>query len=671
MTAPENGNSLVAGQGVEGITLENTQPDISTTLASISNAEFLSAIFGQYGICWTTKFRENPATATAGCWNGQFCRPENASDDPNSNAYFSVASFKPDAKRRTYENFVGLVVVVLDDPENVPLAPSWRLQTSPDKYQAGYRLTEAVIDIEIAKRLHKQLGEAGHLPVDRNGNNPVRYVRLPVGVNTKHDPPFPCTLETFDPELIYSLTELIGGLGLDADYILHGKQSQQAAPTTGLGDIIPEGARNSTLTSLGGSMRQYGFNRGAIEAALLAENAERCRPMLPEAEVQGIAKSVARYPPSRQAVQGRGASSSIDIHFDVKPLTLDVLHTVYPPREFAIEPLLPRGVLIEFSGAHGISKSTLALDMTLCIGSDRPFCDLPTAHGKVVFASREDSYDEIVRRAQGWLEGISLAERVAAEQAICRNLILLGRQETEELRVTTKEFGKCSVRREAIDRIVERCQGAVLVVLETASRLHGGDELNEDLAQLAEAFEQIASRTGAAVLLVRHVSKESARSKSVDSYSGRGGGALSDAARSVLVLVQLTPEEALARKIALDGLAKTLHSPVIVLHHAKASYSQQHDPLYFIRLPGPRLQSMKPPNALDTFGERLLQFLKKESLLGTKPMSTREIKRRSKEFRVSQNDVEEVLEHLKKAGRIAKMETTQRGGTYHVWVPIQ
>lgn len=64
---------------------------------------------------------------------------------------------------------------------------------------------------------------------------------------------------------------------------------------------IPQGERNATLASLAGTMRKRGMTAGAIEAALLAENAARCDPPLPEAEVRAIARSIARYSPPRTA----------------------------------------------------------------------------------------------------------------------------------------------------------------------------------------------------------------------------------------------------------------------------------------------------------------------------------------------------------------------------------
>ena len=62
-------------------------------------------------------------------------------------------------------------------------------------------------------------------------------------------------------------------------------------------DAIPDGQRNVTLASLAGTMRRRGMTAAEIETALLAVNAGRCRPPLPEDAVRGIAASVGRYPP--------------------------------------------------------------------------------------------------------------------------------------------------------------------------------------------------------------------------------------------------------------------------------------------------------------------------------------------------------------------------------------
>ncbi|HVW09110.1 MAG TPA: phage/plasmid primase, P4 family [Bryobacteraceae bacterium] len=62
-------------------------------------------------------------------------------------------------------------------------------------------------------------------------------------------------------------------------------------------DVIPSGARDSTLTSLAGAMRRNAMSVEAIHAALRETNAQKCVPPLPDADLERIAKSVGRYEP--------------------------------------------------------------------------------------------------------------------------------------------------------------------------------------------------------------------------------------------------------------------------------------------------------------------------------------------------------------------------------------
>jgi Bifunctional DNA primase/polymerase, N-terminal/AAA domain/Primase C terminal 1 (PriCT-1) len=68
------------------------------------------------------------------------------------------------------------------------------------------------------------------------------------------------------------------------------EKAKDKSPTT-----IKEGARNEVLFKLGSSLRGVGLSHKAIEVALLAENRSRCKPPLPDSEVQGIAKQASHY----------------------------------------------------------------------------------------------------------------------------------------------------------------------------------------------------------------------------------------------------------------------------------------------------------------------------------------------------------------------------------------
>ena len=61
---------------------------------------------------------------------------------------------------------------------------------------------------------------------------------------------------------------------------------------------IPAGQRNATLTRVAGALRRPGLSQAALEAALMVENAARCKPPLDEKEVKIIARSVSRYTPA-------------------------------------------------------------------------------------------------------------------------------------------------------------------------------------------------------------------------------------------------------------------------------------------------------------------------------------------------------------------------------------
>jgi RecA-family ATPase len=183
------------------------------------------------------------------------------------------------------------------------------------------------------------------------------------------------------------------------------------------------------------------------------------------------------------------------------------------------------------------------LDAALCIATGEKWGGREVTRGRAIFISLEDQKRTLALRIRAWLagrsEGRSEAEVERLTKAIKdpRRFQLLTREKAASLTVTTAEFGQTVVRAAVLDRIVKLCQGASLLVMETASRLHPVSEDNQSLSVFAGAVERIATRTGAGVVVVRHVSKERAGSDKADSYGGRGGGAFADAARSVLSVV--------------------------------------------------------------------------------------------------------------------------------------
>ncbi|CVG15145.1 Regulatory protein repA [Serratia marcescens] len=94
--------------------------------------------------------------------------------------------------------------------------------------------------------------------------------------------------------------------------------------------------------------------------------------------------------------------------------------------------------------------------------------------------------------------------------------------------------------------VIEQCEGARLIVLDTLSRIHTLDEnSNGEMAQLVAKLEEIATITNASVLYLHHVSKGSARDGQADQQQAvRGASALVDNPRWCGFVAKMTDKEA-------------------------------------------------------------------------------------------------------------------------------
>lgn len=196
---------------------------------AVSNDQFLREVFGREEVAARpvlVSFTGNPLEVSSKVWFG---RPWQGGSDTatnlssSNNNYFSLATFRPDEAghyRRQKSRFHSLHAVMLDDlggkvpMERLTLPPSWLLETSPGNCQAGYLLCEPLADGLVADRLMNAIVAA--VLCDPGANGPrARLARLPVAVNGKHSPPFVCRMLAWEPELRYSVEDLVAGLQLE------------------------------------------------------------------------------------------------------------------------------------------------------------------------------------------------------------------------------------------------------------------------------------------------------------------------------------------------------------------------------------------------------------------------------------------------------------------------
>jgi len=113
-------------------------------------------------------------------------------------------------------NCTHCLVLVLDDvgtkAKVPPLAPTWRMETSPGNFQYGYAFSEQPSCGEFTAAI-KAIAEAGY--TDGGATNPVRNFRLPGSINLKPGrEAWASILTEFEPAREYTLAEICTALGV-------------------------------------------------------------------------------------------------------------------------------------------------------------------------------------------------------------------------------------------------------------------------------------------------------------------------------------------------------------------------------------------------------------------------------------------------------------------------
>lgn len=205
-----------------------------------------------------------------------------------------------------------------------------------------------------------------------------------------------------------------------------------------------------------------------------------------------------------------------------------------PQTQCVVEGLLPRRH-VSLLGAHGGSgKSILALALTAHVACGALWASLGVQQGRAVFVSLEDSGDVVRVR----LKRIAYAYGLDAEM-IERNLLVLdgsggnGVLAAETTLGGAKAFGETV----ALNELREHAEGATLIVVDNASDAFDANENDRrNVRAFMRLLAQLAKDNNAAVLLLAHVDKQSAKfGANGNTYSG--STAWHNSARSRLALV--------------------------------------------------------------------------------------------------------------------------------------
>lgn len=170
------------------------------------------------------------------------------------------------------------------------------------------------------------------------------------------------------------------------------------APQLGEAEEIPAGKRDSTLASLAGTMRRRGFSYDAIFAALVAENAQRCRPPMPDGDLQRIATSVSRYAPASPLSEPARAPPSPAatgvLRFD------DLVKRSTESVDWFVEGLLRRSGILLLASQPKVGKSDTARNLARAVATGTEFLGRRCQKGSVLWIGLEEPLSHLRERIE-------------------------------------------------------------------------------------------------------------------------------------------------------------------------------------------------------------------------------------------------------------------------------
>jgi len=309
--------------------------------------------------------------------------------------------------------------------------------------------------------------------------------------------------------------------------------------------VIREGRRNTALTRLAGAMRRVGMGPESIAAALRVENAQRCKPPLPDDEVVRIAASVARYEPDQVqvAVVEGWAEEVLDSNEPLcEPVLINIGEVEPRPIRWLWPGRIALGKLTILAGDPGLGKSFLMLDMAARVsrGAAWPGPDAPNPNGPggTVLLSAEDDVADTIRPRLD-----------AAGAQVDRVTFLSAVRRRDPAGRKADGFFDLTQDLEALETAVQRTPECRLVVIDPISAYLGGTDShnNAEVRALLMPLSDLAARYGVAVVAVTHLRKGSGKAI----YRAMGSLAFTAAARAAYVVARDPDDEAGGRRLFL------------------------------------------------------------------------------------------------------------------------
>ena len=520
---------------------------------TMTNSDFLAEIYGElepgtHG--WVCSFRADPNNAPSSVWTGRAYKgmPQQAAlidRAGQDNTYFctSVLTATEDGEVvRRKDAFERLAVLVLDDVQlNDVQGFSYALQTSPGKFQIGIFLDGEDTDCSnraLVDRVMSALAARGRSN-DASGNACVRYVRLPIGSNTKPRAAgmWQVKLEVWQPNVRWSLDDACAAVGIELDSLRIAAQLPKT-PSTSTGQQNHAGEMIAGLTDPNPSTRVYHDSITRLAASLISGGMfpgaavdflyslmDQVRPSDPEElarwrtrreEIPRAVKSAEKFAPEErkppQITVNLGLGSSSDEPApkpeakpsDLEPMDWGALNNTHPePTNWRYEGWLPEGTVTLLSANGGVGKSNLSLQLGVALAHGMSLFDIETKPSKVLILSGEDEERTVHFRVANICADLGVPMSSLADRLVVYDL-------TQADCVLWKD-GTVTERMQWLADTTVRLKAEVLII-DNASDVFADNENDRTAVRgFMRSLNLIAHVTRAAVLLLAHVDKASVR----------------------------------------------------------------------------------------------------------------------------------------------------------------
>ena len=230
-------------------------------------------------------------------------------------------------------------------------------------------------------------------------------------------------------------------------------------------------------------------------------------------------------------------------------------------------------------GLGGVSKTQLAIQLSIAIALGSPFMGKAVKSGGVMLILGEEDRPEIARRVNAVVRHDGLG--APQIQRIKENVLAFGLvgQDTRLTAITNMAALSETKFVKSIIDAANAMENLRLTVLDHLALIHGGDfNAREDAALTMRVVNHIAQETGAAVLVLAHTPKSAIDSEQSDAAMIAGSTAFVDQARGAWVLATMREKE--AKSFGFSNDERPQHASLAIV---KNNYGPSGDVFWFQR----------------------------------------------------------------------------------------